>query len=422
MPFSYAQYAGNGSATTFSVPFPYLLKVHVKLFYGYNLTSGTSTSELVDGVGFTWTSGTQVQTTVAPAVGQTLTIVRQTPTSALVVQWQDGSNLVADDLQDSSLQNLYSVQEQEDVVSLTAAQSAAAAAAAAAAVTTANAASTTANDIAGTANTALSNSAAAVATANAASTTANGIAGTANTALSNSSAAVTTANAASATATAAQATANGIAGTANTALSNSSAAVTTANAAQATANGIAGTANSAATTATAAQATANSAATTATAAQATASSANTAAAAAQSTANSANTAAAAAQGTASAALSRGGGTMTGAVTFTSGQPRVARAWINFNGEATVGGTTMTGVRASFNVASVTDISTGYTRITFTEGMGDTNYAVVGAAHTAASGAGIVRPRVLNAGSVEILTESNSGADVDSLIVGVAIFR
>ena len=280
MPFSYAQYAGNGSATTFSVPFPYLLKVHVKLFYGYNLTSGTSTSELVDGVGFTWTSGTQVQTTVAPAVGQTLTIVRQTPTSALVVQWQDGSNLVADDLQDSSLQNLYSVQEQEDVVSLTAAQSAAAAAAAAAAVTTANAASTTANDIAGTANTALSNSAAAVATANAASTTANGIAGTANTALSNSSAAVTTANAASATATAAQATANGIAGTANTALSNSSAAVTTANAAQATANGIAGTANSAATTATAAQATANSAATTATAAQSTASSANTAAAAA----------------------------------------------------------------------------------------------------------------------------------------------
>ena len=114
--------------------------------------------------------------------------------------------------------------------------------------------------------------------------------------------------------------------------------------------------------------------------------------------------------------------MTGAVTFTSGQPRVARAWINFNGDATVGGTTMTGVRASFNVASVTDISTGYTRITFTEGMGDTNYAVVGAAHTTASGAGIVRPRVLNAGSVEILTETNSGADVDSLIVGVAIFR
>jgi hypothetical protein len=259
VPFSYAQYAGNGSATTFSVPFPYLLKAHVKLFYGYNLTSGAFTSELVDGVGFTWTSGTQVQTTVAPAVGQTLTIVRQTPSNALAVQWQDGSNLVAEDLQDSSLQTLYAVQEQDDVVSLSAAESATAAASSAAAVTTANAASATANGIAGTANTALSNSSAAVTTANAASatataaqTTANGIAGTANTALSNSSAAVTTANAA-------DATANGIAGTANTALSNSSAAVTTANAADATANGIAGTANTALSNSTAAQSTANAA-------------------------------------------------------------------------------------------------------------------------------------------------------------------
>ena len=114
MPFSYAQYTGNGSATTFAVPFPYLLKAHVKLYLGYNLLAGTFSSELVDGTGFTWTSGTQVQTTVAPAIGQTLTIIRQTPTSSLLVQWQDGSNLVAGDLQDSSLQTLYAVQEQQD--------------------------------------------------------------------------------------------------------------------------------------------------------------------------------------------------------------------------------------------------------------------------------------------------------------------
>ena len=298
MPFSYAQYAGNGSATTFSVPFPYLLKAHVKLFYGYNLTSGAFTSELVDGVGFTWTSGTQVQTTVAPAVGQTLTIVRQTPSNALVVQWQDGSNLVAEDLQDSSLQNLYAVQEQEDVVSLTVAESATAATSAAAAVTTANAASTTANGIAGTANTALSNSSAAVTTANAASatataaqTTANGIAGTANTALSNSSAAVTTADAANATA-------NGIAGTAATALTNANAAVTTANAAEATANGIAGTANTALSNSSAAVTTANAASTTA-----------------NGIAGTANTALA----TANAALPTAGGTMAGAITFAGAQ-------------------------------------------------------------------------------------------------------
>jgi hypothetical protein len=224
VPLSYAQYAGNGSATSFSVPFPYLLKAHVKLFYGYNLVSGSSDSELVDGVGFTWTSGTQVKTTVAPAVGQLLTVIRQTPTNALAVQWQDGSNLIAGDLQDSNLQTLYAVQEQEDVVGLSHAQSVAA-------VTSADA---------------------AVATADAAAATANGIAGTADTALSNSDAALATANAANATATSAQEAASGIAGTANTALSNSDAALTAANAAEATASGIAATANAAFTTANAA--------------------------------------------------------------------------------------------------------------------------------------------------------------------------
>ena len=224
MPFSYAQYTGNGSTTTFSVPFPYLLKAHVKLFYGYNLTAGTFTSELVEGVGFTWTSGTQVQTTAAPAAGVVLTVVRQTPSNALAVQWQDGSNLVANDLIDSSLQNLYAVQEQEDVVTLSSALSA----------------------------TAEASAATALSAANAASATANGIAGTANTALSSANAAVTTANAASSTATTAEATANGIAGTADTALSNANAAVTTANAASTTANAIAGIANTALTNANAA--------------------------------------------------------------------------------------------------------------------------------------------------------------------------
>jgi hypothetical protein len=278
VPLSYAQYTGNGSTTTFSVPFPYLLKAHVKLYTGYNVLDGTFTSQLVDGVGYTWTSGTQVQTTAAPAAGVVLTIIRDTPDGVLLSPWQDGSNLVADDLTTSDLQNLYVVQEQQDVVTLSSALSVTAGANAATALSTANAASTTANGIAGTANTALSNANAAVSTANAASSTANaanatanGIAGTANTALSNANAAVSTANAANATA-------NGIAGTANTALSNANAAVSTANAADATANGIAATANTALSNSSAAVATAN------------------------------------------AALPKAGGTMTGAITFAGAQP------------------------------------------------------------------------------------------------------
>ena len=148
-PYSYRQYAGNGATTTFSVPFPYLLKAHVHLYLGYDILDGTFTSELVDGVGFTWTSGTQVQCTTAPAAGQTLTVIRLTPSDSRLVDWQDGSNLIADDLDTADLQNLYVVQEQQDrndaSVVAGAAAAATSAAAAAAAAADADTAITTAN-------------------------------------------------------------------------------------------------------------------------------------------------------------------------------------------------------------------------------------------------------------------------------------
>jgi hypothetical protein len=277
-PYSYRQYAGNGSTTTFSVPFPFLLRAHVKVYLGYDLLAGTYTSELTPGTGFNWNSDTQIQTVTAPANGTTLTVIRETPTDQLLVQWQDGSNLISENLLTSDKQNLYVTQEQEDIVFASSAL----------------------------ATTAATNAATALSTANAASTTANGIAGTANTALTNANAAVVTANAASSTATAAQTTANGIAGTANTALTNANAAVVTANAADATANGIAGTANTALTNANAAVATANAADATANGIAATANTALSNSSAAVSTAN--------------AALPKAGGTMTGAITFAGAQP------------------------------------------------------------------------------------------------------
>lgn len=191
MPFSYAQYTGNGSTTTFSVPFPYLLKAHVKVYIGFNIVDGTFSSQLVDGTGYSWTSGTQIQTVAAPSVGQTLTIVRQTPNNQLIVQWQDGSNLIAEDLISSDLQNLYAVQEQQDrndaSVTATANATTAAAASAAAATSAAQQASadsqaavSTANAAAGTANSAASTASGAVSTANSATSTANNALAVAN--------------------------------------------------------------------------------------------------------------------------------------------------------------------------------------------------------------------------------------------------
>ena len=154
-PFSYRQYAGNGSTTTFSVPFPYLLKAHVKVYLGFNILDGTFASELADGVGFNWTSSSQIQTVAAPASGQTLTVIRQTPNTTRLVDWQDGSNLIADDLDTADLQNLYVVQEQQDrndagiaQSTATVAASQSAVAASAAAVQTANAAESKADSAA----------------------------------------------------------------------------------------------------------------------------------------------------------------------------------------------------------------------------------------------------------------------------------
>jgi hypothetical protein len=111
VPYSYAQYAGNGSATTFSVPFPYLLKAHVKVYLGLVIETGAYTTLLAEGTGYTWVSDTQVQVTAAPTAGVRLTVRRETPNGSQVVAWNDGSNLIQDDLNISDLQSLYVVQE-----------------------------------------------------------------------------------------------------------------------------------------------------------------------------------------------------------------------------------------------------------------------------------------------------------------------
>ena len=287
MPLAYATYTGNGSNATFSVPFPYLLKAHVKLYIGYNILDGSYTSLLVDGTNYTWSSATQVQLTTAPAAGQVLTIIRDTPDSSQLVPWQDGSNLIAGDLNTADLQNLYVVQEQQDRNDAGITQSTAAQTAANAATTAANTATSTANTALSTSNTALTNANAAVSTANTASSNASAAVSTANTAASNASAAVSTANAASSTA--------------NTASTNASNAVTTANAASATAATALSTANTAATNASAAVSTANTASSNASAAVTTANTASTNASNAVTTANTANTNASAAVTTANTA-------------------------------------------------------------------------------------------------------------------------
>jgi len=111
VPLSYVSYSGDGSTRAFAVPFPYLRRAHVRVGYGWDYFEDTLTTELFDPTGFAWISDTVIQLTTAPAIGQTLSLLRKTPNDEQMVPWTDASNLQAFDLNTADLQVLYVVQE-----------------------------------------------------------------------------------------------------------------------------------------------------------------------------------------------------------------------------------------------------------------------------------------------------------------------
>jgi hypothetical protein len=191
-------YPGNGSTVDFTVGFPYIKQADVKVY-----VDGVLKALATD---YTFHTASIVRFIVAPPGASTVLIQRVTDSDAIQATFQPGSTIPAEDLNADFRQTLYVAQE---VISNTLSD-VVIAATVLAAETNAALALSTANGIAGTANTALSDASAAVSTANAASATANGIASTANNALtqastanSNATSAVSTANAAAATAAAA---------------------------------------------------------------------------------------------------------------------------------------------------------------------------------------------------------------------------
>jgi hypothetical protein len=60
---------------------------------------------------------------------------------------------------------------------------------------------------------------------------------------------------------------------------------------------------------------------------------------------------------------------------------LCRAFCNFNGTTVTNPASMTGVRASFNIASILDNGTGDYTINFTTAMPDANYAISAATNT-----------------------------------------
>jgi hypothetical protein len=114
--------------------------------------------------------------------------------------------------------------------------------------------------------------------------------------------------------------------------------------------------------------------------------------------------------------------VAGAFNATGSAPLFAcRAWVNFNGTGTVA------IRASGNVSSITDNSTGDYTVNFATAMVDIDYAPVATCTHAVniSANGVVSFRVNPIGttsSVSFFTAYNSGVVFDPPCVSVSIFR
>lgn len=110
-PFSYTQFDGDGLETSFSFTWDYISKEDVKVYLDTTLVNeGTGASE------WQWDGDKKIKMGTAPAAGTKLTIRRETPEDKQIVQWTDGSHLIADDLNKSDRQWLYLAEEHHDVI------------------------------------------------------------------------------------------------------------------------------------------------------------------------------------------------------------------------------------------------------------------------------------------------------------------
>lgn len=114
-------YVGNGTTKEFNITFPYIEETHVKVTLNTVATTGfvVDTTTTPNKITFnTLSAATSTQeTTGAPKTSVDIVVYRETPLNAALVDYTDGSTLIADDLDTSNKQWLYALQEQDDVQS-----------------------------------------------------------------------------------------------------------------------------------------------------------------------------------------------------------------------------------------------------------------------------------------------------------------
>jgi len=107
--------------------------------------------------------------------------------------------------------------------------------------------------------------------------------------------------------------------------------------------------------------------------------------------------------------------------------QLCRAWVNFNG-TTVNGTGASGIRASYNVSSITDNGIGDYTVNFTTALADANYTMTSSSANTAPTMSIASPKLLTASpfaasSALVETRNTStGSALDCQFVCLSFFR
>ena len=108
---------------------------------------------------------------------------------------------------------------------------------------------------------------------------------------------------------------------------------------------------------------------------------------------------------------------TGVLATQNGMTGIAKAWVNYKATATVS------IRDSFNVSSVTIVSTGIFTINFTTAMPNANYAVVycGGDPAVSSTVSVGYTRASTTSGVTFSTYNLSGSLFDSPLTALTVF-
>jgi hypothetical protein len=111
---------------------------------------------------------------------------------------------------------------------------------------------------------------------------------------------------------------------------------------------------------------------------------------------------------------------------TTEQSQLCKAWVNFNGTLVTNPGSATGIRASYNVSSITDSGAGLYTVNFTSSLSDANFAV-GALGSQDNFNASTNSNIglggSSAGSVGLVCRNNADtAYVDYSYVTCAVFR